>query len=82
MCSSDLAQAVHSLNETLDQVKKAVGGIQSAVGDNSPLQAQMARTLSDIGDAAVAVKALAEYLNQNPRALLTGRGKDADDNAR
>jgi paraquat-inducible protein B len=74
-------EAVQRLNETLVQVQKVVSGIQSTVGDNSPLQAQMNRTLSDIGDAATAVRALAEYLNQNPRALLTGRGKD-DDNAR
>jgi paraquat-inducible protein B len=74
-------EAVKSLNETLVQVQQAVGGIQSAVGDRSPLQAQMSRTLSDVGDAATAIRALAEYLNQNPRALLSGRGKDTDDNA-
>lgn len=74
-------EAVKSLNETLAQVKQAVAGIQSAVGERSPLQAQMSRTLSDVGDAATAVRALAEYLNQNPRALLTGRGKDTDNNA-
>lgn len=72
------ADAVKRLNETLAEVQKAVAGIQSAVGDSSPLQSQMNRTLSDVGDAAVAVRALAEYLNQNPRALLTGRGKDAN----
>jgi paraquat-inducible protein B len=74
-------QAVTRLNDTLDQVQKAVGGIQATVGDTSPLQSQMARTLGDSSDAAVAVRALTEYLNQNPSALLTGRGKDAD-NAR
>jgi paraquat-inducible protein B len=67
-------EAVKSLNETLVQV-------QQAVGERSPLQAQMSRTLSDVGDAATAIRALAEYLNQNPRALLSGRGKDTDDNA-
>jgi paraquat-inducible protein B len=72
-------QAVSRLNDTLDQVQKAVTSIQGAVGETSPLQSQMSRTLGDIGDAAVAVRALAEYLNQNPRALLTGRGKDNDD---
>jgi len=70
--------AVNRLNATLDQVQKAVAGVQGTVGDTSPLQAQMARTLGDIGDAAVAVRALAEYLNQNPRALLTGRGDGTD----
>jgi paraquat-inducible protein B len=76
------AEAVKRLNETLAEVQKAVTGIQSAVGDSSPLQSQMNRTLSDVGDAAVAVRALAEYLNQNPRALLTGRGKDGNDDGR
>jgi paraquat-inducible protein B len=76
------AEAVKRLNATLAEVQKAVAGIQSAVGDSSPLQSQMNRTLSDVGDAAVAVRALAEYLNQNPRALLTGRGKDGNDDGR
>jgi paraquat-inducible protein B len=71
-------EAVTKLNATLDQVQRAVTGIQGTVGDTSPLQSQMARTLADVGDAAVAVRALAEYLNQNPRALLTGRGKDEE----
>lgn len=76
------AEAIKRLNQTLTEVQRAVTGVQSAVGDASPLQSQMARTLSDIGDAAIAVRALAEYLNQNPRALLTGRGKDATDDGR
>jgi paraquat-inducible protein B len=75
-------EAIGRLNATLADVQKAVGGIQSSVGDASPLQSQMSRTLSDVGDAANAVRALAEYLNQNPRALLTGRGKDGNDDGR
>jgi paraquat-inducible protein B len=74
--------AVKSLNETLVEVKKAVTGIQSSVGEASPLQSQMSRTLSDVGDAATAVRSLAEYLNQNPRALLTGRGKEGNNDGR
>jgi paraquat-inducible protein B len=75
-------EAIGRLNETLAEVQKTMNGIQSAVGDASPLQSQMNRTLSDIGDAAIAVRTLAEYLNQNPRALLTGRGKDSNDDGR
>lgn len=75
-------ESVKRLNQTLVEVQKAVAGIQSTVGDASPLQSQMNRTLTDIGDAAIAVRALAEYLNQNPRALLTGRGKDGNDDGR
>ena len=74
--------AIKSLNETLVEVKKAVTGIQSSVGETSPLQSQMSRTLSDVGDAATAVRSLAEYLNQNPRALLTGRGKEGSEDGR
>jgi paraquat-inducible protein B len=67
-------EAINRLNDTLAQVQNAVGGIQNTVGTNSPLQSQMSKTLSDISDAANAIRLLAEYLNQNPNALVTGKG--------
>jgi len=70
---SGTLEAVNRLNDTLAEVQRAVGGIQSAVGANSPLQSQMSKTLSDVGDAANAIRLLAEYLNQNPSALVTGK---------
>lgn len=69
-------EAINRLNDTLAQVQAAVGGIGNNVGSNSPLQAQMEKTLADISDAANSVRALAEYLSQNPNALVTGRGAD------
>ncbi|HET9149298.1 MAG TPA: hypothetical protein VFO61_02355, partial [Alphaproteobacteria bacterium] len=69
-------QALDRLNAALAQVQNAAGGLQNAVGANSPLQAQLAKTLADISDAANSFRLLAEYLNQNPNAIVTGKGAE------
>lgn len=69
-------KAIDRLDDALAQVQGAASGLQNAVGANSPLQAQLAKTLSDISDAANSFRLLAEYLNQNPNAIVTGRGAE------
>jgi paraquat-inducible protein B len=69
-------QALDRLNAALAQVQNAAGGLQNAVGTNSPLQAQLAKTLADVSDAANSFRLLAEYLNQNPNAIVTGKGAE------
>jgi paraquat-inducible protein B len=69
-------EAIDRLNAALAQVQSAAGGLQTAVGANSPLQAQLAKTLADVSDAANSFRLLAEYLNQNPNAIVTGKGAE------
>lgn len=68
------AQAVDRLNKTLDQAQVSLTALQDSVGDRSPLQYQMTQALTEITAAAGAMRVLAEYLQQNPGVLLSGKG--------
>lgn len=68
------AQAMTRLNKTLDQAQVSLTALQDAVGDRSPLQYQMTQALTEVTAAASAMRVLAEYLQQNPGVLLSGKG--------
>ena len=67
-------QAIARLDKTLQQADTALGSVQDALGDRSPLQFQMNQALSEVASAANAMRLLAEYLQQNPGVLLSGKG--------
>ena len=64
--TDDLRAALRRLEATLD-------GIDSLFDPRAPLVEGAARTLEDLGEAARAVRQLAERLDRDPSALLTGR---------
>ena len=68
------AQAVARLNKTLEQAQVSLAALHDAVGDRSPLQYQMTQALTEITAAASSMRVLAEYLQQNPGVLLSGKG--------
>jgi len=72
--SDRVVGAVEQLNATLMQAEQAMSAVQGGLGDGSQLNYQATRTMEDIREAASALRALADYLQQNPNALLTGRG--------
>ncbi len=68
------------LTETLAQVRVAVGNFSDAAGAtrqflaaHSGLGEDVAGGLAQLGEAAEAVKRLADFLERNPNALLTGK---------
>jgi paraquat-inducible protein B len=65
--------AIEQLNATLMQAESTMGSLQTNFGDNSALSYQTGRTLDDVREAASALRALMEYLQQNPNALITGK---------
>lgn len=66
--------AVNRLNKTLEQAEASFGAVQDTLGDRSPLQFQMNQALTEITAAASALRVLAEYLQENPGVLLSGKG--------
>lgn len=72
--SEGTRQAIGRLNTTLEQAQTSLGSVQDALGDRSPLQFQMTQALTEITAAASAMRVLAEYLQQNPGVLLSGKG--------
>ncbi|MFN4283426.1 MAG: MlaD family protein [Alphaproteobacteria bacterium] len=71
--SQRIVGAIEQLNATLMQAEQAMTAVQGGLGDGSQLNYQATRTMEDIREAASALRALAEYLQQNPNALLTGK---------
>ncbi|HEU0070722.1 MAG TPA: MlaD family protein [Alphaproteobacteria bacterium] len=71
--SQRLVGAIEQLNATLMQAEQAMGSVQSGFGDGSQLNYQASRALEDIREAATALRGLADYLQQNPNAILTGK---------
>ena len=58
---------------SLRQAKKTLKTADDVMAEQSPLRRDVSDTLNEIADAARAIRILAEYLEQNPDALLRGK---------
>jgi paraquat-inducible protein B len=72
-----LATSVQGTGEsaqvTLRRLDKTLDEIQGLIAPDAPLAWELTRTITDLGEAARAVRALADYLERNPRSILTGK---------
>lgn len=68
-----LAPALAELEATLVSVRAASDNIRTLTGPQGGLGPQMADTLRRLSDAADSLRALADFLEQHPNALLSGR---------
>jgi paraquat-inducible protein B len=64
--TGDLRGAIQRLQASLDR-------FDSLIDPSAPLLGGLAATISDIGDAARAVRQLAEQIDRNPNVILTGK---------
>ena len=74
--------ALQQLPPILDGVSKAVANANGALGaggygKNSEFEHGMKRVMDQVGDAARSLRALADYLDRHPEALLRGRAVSA-----
>lgn len=77
----DLGPALARLPAISEKLEKAVDSASSALGESgygedSTVQRQMERTMTQIADAARSIRLLADYLNRHPEALISGRRGD------
>ncbi len=75
--SGDMQQAVASLKKSMVSVQQATAKINAHMSEDSPLIYNLNESLERIGRAATAVKQLAEMLERNPEALITGKKESA-----
>ena len=75
-----LASTTEALRKTstsatlaLEQTQATLRGVRETVGPGSPISYQLGQTLSDLSQAARAMRDLADYLNRNPSAIVRGR---------
>jgi paraquat-inducible protein B len=67
--TNTLAQA----DVTLAELRAAAGNLRSLLAPDSPLGNGLDITLQQLSDAAQSISSLAEFLKQNPNALIVGR---------
>ena len=61
------------LTATLDQAYALVETLQRDVARNPALLSEVTQTLREFKTTAVSIRALADFLRNNPNALLTGK---------
>jgi len=64
--STELVRALHSFHDAAQSVQNLVGP-QSGLGDEA------VKTLRQLTQTAESLQALADYLERNPNALITGK---------
>ena len=64
---------LHDARKTLADLRVAIQNVNGLLGPDSSLPPDLGRTLQDLGNASRAIADLAEFLERNPNALLTGR---------
>ena len=62
-----------SLDTALGSLDTTLGSVNRLVDPRAPLVYQLTTTLADLGAAAKSVRELADYLDRNPSAIITGR---------
>lgn len=68
-----VAPITESAVAVLDQTRQTLESVEGTVDPGSPLSYQLSFTLQELADAARAIRVLADYLEQNPNALVFGR---------
>jgi paraquat-inducible protein B len=74
----EVGPTAKSLRLTSERAQAALDGLRLQVEPGSPLAYQLARTLQDVGDAARAVRVLADELERNPSAVVRGKPTPED----
>lgn len=71
--SRELNETLGEARETLQAFNATATAAQAFLRENSRLGSDVAGTLTHLDEAADAVKQLADFLERNPNALITGR---------
>jgi paraquat-inducible protein B len=71
--ASDLNKIMKSALVTLDDAQRTLVSAQGTISPDSTLYFQLNRTLHEIQSMAGSIRALADYMQRHPNALLTGK---------
>jgi paraquat-inducible protein B len=64
------------LRETMTTVRRALDSVEQTLKPNSPLQQDARDAMREVARAAAAFRALADYLDRHPEALISGKRAD------
>lgn len=79
--STNLASFTRQSTDTLAEFRRSLEAIQAIVGPDSTLLGQVQETFVQLSEASRAVRRLADSLERNPSAILTGRDAPASNPA-
>ncbi|HEU5080135.1 MAG TPA: MlaD family protein [Opitutaceae bacterium] len=71
--AKELAATLAEAQKSLRAFNEAAGAAQNFIASQSGLGDEAARALAQMADAAASVQRLADFLERNPNALLTGK---------
>jgi paraquat-inducible protein B len=71
--SDEIQTTTKRARVTLDQINQTLTAVRDVVAPDSPLHTELDKALLEITNASRSVRILSEYLEANPRALLTGK---------
>jgi len=69
----DLRVTLKQARGTLDSISRLADNADSMVAEDSPLRYELTNALSEFAGASRSLRVLADYLERNPDALLTGK---------
>jgi len=74
----ELATTLRDARKTLESADRMLGTADKLMLSDAPLQLEMRDTLREVGKAATAIRNLADLLERQPEALLTGKKGDGN----
>ncbi len=69
-----LRETSDTANVALKQARVTLSSTNSLIGEGSQIRYDLSQLLKELGEAARSIRVLADYLEQNPDALLRGKG--------
>ena len=70
---NNITAVANSAIDALDQVKAAFRTLQRATDERSPIRHELTKTMTELSAAARSARALVDYLERHPEALLQGK---------
>jgi len=71
--ADSVTNALYDAQKTLGDLRVAIQNVSALIGPDSAVPSDLRQALEDLGNAGRAIADLAEFLQRNPNALLTGR---------
>jgi len=69
---------ITSLRQSADAAQRTLQQAGNVLGSNAPPGSDLPRLMQELTDAARSLKALAEYLDRHPEALIRGKQKESE----
>jgi paraquat-inducible protein B len=78
----ELRSTMSELRATMTEARKALESMDQALKPNSPMSQDARDAMREVARAAAAFRALSDYLERHPEALISGKRGDSRENAK